>query len=204
MKKFLGRLFLCGLMALALSKAVLAQSPVTARLDFDDGTCSGTVVAPTVILSAGHCFQEEENDFGFSIARTSMKVDGYEVKILAVVLDGNDHALVKVDFTFHSFAKLAKVPAVGAHVHYWGNPAGINNVYREGYVTSYHHSDMILNVNGFFGDSGAGIFNEDGNVVGVVSFIAATARHGLVFSLMGANALEFTPLQYDMMGVAAP
>jgi S1-C subfamily serine protease len=206
MKKFIGRAFLVALAATLLVRAALAGSPVTARLDFEDGTCSGTIVAPSVILSAGHCFEEEEdNDWQLPMpGPTTMKVDGYKVKILAVVTDDNDHALVKVDFVFHNAAKLGKVPAVGAKVHYWGNPAGLNNVYREGYVTGYPHGDMSLDLNGFFGDSGAGIFDESGNVVGVVSYIHVLPHNGMIFRLMGAKALEFTSLQYEMMGVAAP
>jgi V8-like Glu-specific endopeptidase len=191
---------------LTLPFAVNAQT--TARLDFNDGTCSGTIVAPNVILSAAHCFEEEEDVmsyFGLAPQRTTMKVDGYQVKILAYVSDDNDHELVRVDYTFKQYSRLAKLPAVGAHVHYWGNPAGINNVYREGYVTGYHNSAMMMDINGFFGDSGAGIFNSEGNVVGVISFIQVHPHGGLKFSLMGAaTPLEFTALQYDMMGVVAP
>lgn len=188
------------------ASACANEALTTARLDFDDGTCSGTIVAPNVILSAGHCFEEQENDFGLPLpAPTEMKVDGYKVKILAVVLDDNDHALVKVDYTFRHYACLTKPAPVGTRVHMWGNPAGINNVYREGYVTSYKHGDMVMDIHGFFGDSGAGIFNDDEQVVGVISYIAVHPHSGLVFTLMGATTpLEFTPLQYDMMGVTPP
>jgi hypothetical protein len=208
--KFLGRLFLCVLMIVALARVATAiePSPATARLTIDGATCSGTVVAPSVILSAAHCFEEEENELGFRIppaaAPTSMLVDGYKVYIEAIVFDDADHALVKVIFVFKDHAQLGQRPAVGAPVHYWGNPAKINNVYREGYVTSYHHSEMVLDVNGFFGDSGAGIFDASGKVVGVMSYISTHPHQGLVFRLMGAYPLEFTPLQYSMMGVTPP
>jgi trypsin-like peptidase len=208
--KFIGRLFLCALMALALMRTCTAgPAPVTARLTIDGATCSGTVVAYNVILSAQHCFEDrDEIDEILGIppkpAPSTMKVDGYTVEIVGLVFDDNDHALVKVGFTFKDFAKLGVRPAVGAHVHYWGNPAGVNNVYREGYVTSYHHGEMVIDVNGFFGDSGAGIFDEDGKVVGVMSSIEFHRHQGLTFRLMGASELEFTPLQYSMMGVSAP
>jgi trypsin-like peptidase len=213
--KFIGRLFLCTLMALALMRNCTAgPAPVTARLTIAGATCSGTVVAYNVILSAQHCFVDEEEDDLYKILGlptppkpplpSTMKVDGYTVEIVGLVFDDNDHALVKVGFTFKDFAKLGSRPAVGAHVHYWGNPAGVNNVYREGCVTGYHHGDMVIDVNGFFGDSGAGIFDEDGKVVGVMSSIEFHRHQGLTFRLMGASELEFTPLQYSMMGVAVP
>jgi Trypsin-like peptidase domain len=198
-------------LALLLSLYGLAAHAVeptmtTARLDFDDGVCSGTIVAPNVILSAAHCFRDEDEDLGLvGPVRETMEVDGYKVTILEVLFDGNDHALVKVDTSFRHVAKLGKPPAVGAHVHYWGNPARMNNVYREGYIAGYQHGLMLMSVNGFFGDSGAGVFDESGNVVGVMSVIVPHKHYGIIFSLMGANTLlEFTALQYEMMGVTPP
>lgn len=205
--KFLGRLFICGLMILALARAALAVTPslATAKLTIGDATCSGTVVAYNVILSAQHCFESDDDmDEKLAIPPSTMKIDGYTVEILAIVFDDNDHALVKVGFTFKDFAKLGSRPDVGARIHYWGNPDGITNIYREGYVTSYHHSEMVIDVNGFFGDSGAGIFDESGKVVGVMSYINWYRHEGITFRLMGAIPLEFTPLQYSMMGVTAP
>ena len=182
------------------------HEPLTVvRLEIPDGICSGTVVTPSVILSAGHCFGDvREEDQGKEAKKeppTSMKINGRTVKILAVVLDGNDHALVHVDFVFPYVAHLGRKPRTGAHVHYYGNPAGLDLIYREGYVASYRHSAMMLNINGFFGDSGAGIFDEFGEVIGVMNFINPHESRGLVFSLMGVDALEFTPQQYMMMGL---
>ena len=197
--------FILALLLILFGCSARAGAPVTVRLDVDGGICSGTVVAPSVILSAQHCFQEEEEGWGLPLpAPTTMRVDGYQVKILAIVFDDNDHAMVKVDFVFRDYAHLAKPAPVGTHIHYWGNPAGLMHVYREGYVASYHHSEMMMDINGFFGDSGTGIFDEHENLVGVISFISAIPHSGLVFELMGANPLEFTPMQYEMMGVSAP
>jgi len=213
--KFLGRLFLCGLIAVALIKSALAgpSALTTAQLVIDGATCSGTVVAASTILSAGHCFKEEVDPvlemFGLvpppKPLPTEMTVDGYKVYIETVTFDDADHALVKVIFVFKDHASLAhQRPAVGDKVHYWGNAAKRNNTYREGYVASYLHGDMIMDVNGFFGDSGSGIFDADGNVVGVMSYLSYSKHDGLGFKLMGASPLEFTPLQYSMMGVSPP
>jgi hypothetical protein len=202
-------------MAVALMKNCTAgpSTASTAQLQIAGATCSGTIVAPSAILSAAHCFREEVDPilemFGLRAPPkplpTEMTVDGYKVYIETITFDESDHALVRVIFTFKDHATLAhQLPAVGGKVHYWGNAAKLNNTYREGYVTSYLHGDMIMDVNGFFGDSGAGIFNEDGHVVGVVSYLTYKKYEGLGFKLMGASPLEFTPLQYSMMGVDAP
>lgn len=196
-------------MAMTIQAHAAPSSLVTARLTIDEVTCSGTIVAPNVILSAEHCFKEQPAEFPFielpeKPLPTTMLVDGYKVYILGIVFDENDHALVKVNIFFHAGAVLAKPPAVGTHIYYWGNPAGVNSVYREGYVSNYLHGEMVLDVNGFFGDSGAGIFNPDGKVVGVMSYLHALEHNGRTFKLMGVEPLEFTPLQYDLMGVSAP
>ncbi len=195
--------FILALLLILFGCSAPVDAPVTVRLNVKDGICSGTIVAPSVILSAQHCFQKEEKGWGLP-ASTTMLVDGYQVKILAIVFDGNDHAMVKVDFVFRDYAHLGKPAPMGAHIHYWGNPAGLVRVYREGYVTSYYHSEMMMDINGFFGDSGTGIFDEHENLVGVISSISTIRSSGLVFELMGANPLEFTPMQYEMMGVSAP
>lgn len=212
--KFLGRIFLCGLMALALAKATLAgpSGATTAQLVINGAVCSGTVMAPSTILSAAHCFKDDDDDDPIakflghvSPVPTDMTVDGYKVFIEAITYDDADHALVKVIFVFKDHAQLAhERPAVGGRVHYWGNAAKLNNVYREGYVTSYLHSEMRMDANVFFGDSGAGIFDESGKVVGVVSYLTYSQHAGVGLKFMGAYPLEFTPLQYSMMGVTPP
>jgi hypothetical protein len=133
---------------------------------------------------------------------TSVAINGRETKILSIVPDHNDHVLVEVDYTFNHYASLAvNRPAVGGKVHYWGNPAGKLMVYREGYVSFYDKTMMEMDVNGFFGDSGSGIFNEAGQIVGVMNVIDFDHHHGLQFSLMGSEQLEFTPQQLDMLGI---
>jgi V8-like Glu-specific endopeptidase len=212
--KFIGRLFLFAVTSLALIQACSA-GPSTAQLTINGATCSGTIVAPSAILSAAHCFKgEDEEDDDDPIAKflghvspppTFMTVDGYKVFIEAITYDDADHALVKVIFTFKEYSQLShERPAVGGKVHYWGNAAGRTNTYREGYVTSYVKGEMVMDVNGFFGDSGAGIFDESGKVAGVVSYLTTNRREGMTFKLMGAYPLEFTPLQYSMMGVSPP
>ena len=211
--KFLGWLALvAGLLCFGHAYAGPSAN-TTAQLVIDGATCSGTVVAPSTILSAAHCFRDDDDPiakmFGIPVPPKplpkEMLVDGYKVYIEAIVFDEADHALVKVIFVFKDHSDLAsRRPDVGAKVHYWGNAAKLNNTYREGYVTSYIHGEMQMDVNGFFGDSGAAIFDESGKVAGVMSYISTHPHAGLTFTLMGAYPLEFTPLQYTMMGVTAP
>jgi hypothetical protein len=207
-----GRLYLLALAAVLFAGQLLAgpSSTTTARLTIGDATCSGTIVAPNTTLSAAHCFKDEDTEIlpGLSLPPkplpSTMLVDGYKVYIVAIVFDDADHAMVKTDITFFKHAQLGARPEVGARVHLWGNPAKINNVYREGYVTSYEHGEMVMDLNGFFGDSGAGIFDETGKLVGVMSYLNHHHSAGLTFKLMGTYPLEFTALQYSMMGVTPP
>ena len=200
------------------------QSMTAVRLDVTDGTCSGTVVAPTIILTAAHCFEEDtspKEDTSIKVKsspkkkkeadhkkdetadpNTSMKINGRETKIISIVSDGNDHVLVEVDHVFENYAVIGARPIAGDHIHFWGNPARLNMVYREGYVSHFIHGMMMMNVNGFFGDSGGGIFDDSGHIVGVINIINVHPYMGVMFSLMGSDPLEFTDQQYQMMGVA--
>ena len=54
------------LLSLCTFSCQSSQSITTVRLDMEDGTCSGTIVAPNVILTAAHCFQQEEDPGAFT------------------------------------------------------------------------------------------------------------------------------------------
>jgi Trypsin-like peptidase domain len=197
-----------------ITPSLQEQSLSAVRLQMGHGICSGTVVGPSVILTADHCFTETAPDDKssdgpdvLSILKpssppTTMLINGRDTKIIAIVSDHNDHALVEVDYIFDHVATLSVRPiVVGSHIHYWGNPDGLVLVYREGYVATFIHELMMLDVNGFFGDSGSGVFDDNGHVIGVINTIDSAEHQGLKFSLMGSDKLEFTVQQYEMMGI---
>lgn len=160
------------------------------RILTDNGTslCSGTAVAPNVILSAYHCFDTT----GPYIA-----VNGAIAKIQRIVKDDNDHALVIVDITFDVVAKFGPEQKKSEDMHYWGNP-GRNMFYRRGYVTGMDENATYYDVNGYAGDSGAGVFDSKGRLVGVISFYTTVMP-----LFMGSFPINFTEEQLQFVGIPA-
>jgi S1-C subfamily serine protease len=90
----------------------------------------------------------------------------------------------------------------------WGNPGGLTDQFRTGYVAgqteSYGKTAMTVQIPGFFGDSGSGLFNTDGEVVGVTSVLLPVEYQGVVFYLMGYFPIVFTKEQLDEVGYVDP
>lgn len=161
----------------------------TYTIEFAQGHCSGTAISENVILTAAHCFETDE--------AISFKLNGRQAKVKKIARDGNDHILVMVDISFAHKARLStKASKVGDKVYYYGNP-GIKNQYRAGYVSGHKDGAMLLDVNSWRGDSGAAIFNEQGQIVGVVSAMAVND----MFKLTVAYPLAFTRAQYERFGL---
>lgn len=187
---------------------VAAQKAASLRVTdvFDGGTCSATAVGPHTVLTAAHCLP----DAG-PWALTEKGKAEVNVVLLDVVLDGADHAFVRVDYTFTVWAKVdtASVPiGQGTQFHYWGNPLSLPDLYRQGYVMGEcalskcfsgleqelgERRVALLAVVGQAGDSGSGILNERGDVIGVVSLLQH--RMPAPFNPMGAIEFAFTPAQ---------
>lgn len=76
-----------------------------------------------------------------------------------------------------------------------GNPGELSRIFRSGYdAGEYNAGGQHIewwDFNGFYGDSGAGIFNSRGQLVGVVSTLYQEANQGYM-KLMGSFDLEFT------------
>lgn len=204
MKKFLSLLTIgfvsvfC-LNGCASSGVELRNRHSAVRITTVTGVCSATIVAPKTILSASHCFR--------SIGKQIL-IGEQEVTIERIYSDGNDHALVVISgLTFSTPSSFGKAPVQGDKIHYWGNPFGFDMLLRRGYITGFDDRKTLIDVNGYKGDSGAGVFDQDGNLVAVISYITIVDS----FSLMGAFPFNFTkdqlrgaglnPIPYLMTGV---
>jgi hypothetical protein len=94
----------------------------------------------------------------------------------------HDLALVQaLNVPLHKVARLAdKRPAVGEHIFTMGHPIGLYWSFMEGLVSAYHDhfaptedTQPLLQISMpiFHGNSGGGVFNSFGELVGVVSFM---------------------------------
>lgn len=175
----------------ALNRPVTYEA--TVRLETMTGNiCSGTAVAKRTILTAAHCLAEGE---------TEMKINGIPHKMKHVVVDKSDHAFIVFDDSIPEFANvalLAAYPRIGDDIFYWGNPDGNNQFLRKGYVASRVQDAWVVDSNTWKGDSGAGVFNKDGRLIGVVSTIFGRSdinSNGMGYKFMAFFQYTFTAEQ---------
>ena len=186
------------LAALLLTLAGCAGNPIADAhraavfLAMDKGTCSGTVVGPHTVLTAEHCLTGTHH----------LAINGQPVEVEGVMLDRHDHALVRITARFDAWASLGKPEAQGEPVFVLGNPGDLRDVYRHGFVSGKAKQGAVTlyDLNGYFGDSGSGIFNDRGELIGVVSVMVQQVDGGYM-KLMGSFPITFTSDQWKAAGV---
>lgn len=164
------------LLALMLSGCGCASVPqpadlrlTTLRIETRDAICSATAVGPQTLLTATHC-----------LGTLLQTVEGHRVEVDRVQDLQHDHALVTVrGVRFLHWAHRGPVPKQGDRVRWWGNPMGEPDVYRQGYVAKVSNDFIAIDATICHGDSGAGVFNDAGQLVAVVS--AMTDERGCTF-----------------------
>jgi hypothetical protein len=163
------------------------------------GQCSATKVGAHWLLTAAHCLERGPVS----------RVEDAPVTSLGVMLDGSDHALIRVDATFSEWVAVGPQPAQGERVRMLGNPEGLQGVYREGLMAAHNTLKrcpeyvpnlspramcpvLIFDLTSGPGDSGAGIFGERGDLVAVMTGFFNIGTTELAFAL----PLDFTPQQW--------
>jgi S1-C subfamily serine protease len=162
------------------------------------GSCSATAISAHWLVTAAHCLYE-----GGPVTA----VDGKPAKTLDVMLDGHDHALVRVDGTFRSWAPVGRV-MVGDRVRLMGNPGDWRSVYRVGLLSAVNRLTGCPPVPGIVakqctlmlfqlitgnGDSGSGYFNDAGEIVAVHTGTVPLGLAGMAFAIPFA----FTAQQWE-------
>ena len=164
-----------------------------------DSVCSATVVGVSTILTASHCIEPTALVVG---------IEGVPVLIHSVQRDLTDHALVQVQMTFENIAEILPdaVPVQKDRVRSWGNPGGMEDQYREGYVAGVCPvadcfppqvkvpAEYVTTYAfpGWKGDSGAAVFNPAGKIVAVISTVHPV---GPGYIPMGSLPFTFTAEQ---------
>lgn len=148
--------------------------------------CGGVWVARDLILTAHHCLREDS----FIVFYRQQKDSNIEIRIAAPKKFDklNDLILLKaVDGTIpiHPYADIAKNEWVGQPVHIMGHPNGLSWSYFQGTISSRRKifdKDLdgyqrLLQISApiWKGNSGGGAFDQDGNLVGICSWITLDA-----------------------------
>lgn len=146
------------------------------RLEFaGGGVCSGTAISADTLVTAQHC-----------LTGTLQRVNGVSVTVTGIGKDKKDLATVRVTGTsFKTWAKFGPPLKQGDRIRWFGNAALLYDAYREGYVVSTTKDGVLIDAQAYGGDSGAGVLDSQGRVVGVVTGgYAWVARNGGVFQLV--------------------
>lgn len=151
--------------------------------------CSGFLVAPDIVVSAGHCFQGNECNtfdwvFNYKTAKAgdlTVSVSESDIYHCKEVISfesprmggGKDYAVVRLDRPVKGIAPLkvaAKTPALGTPLVMIGHPSGLPQKIADGAsVKEIISQGFKANVDAFGGNSGSAVFNEKtGEVVGIL------------------------------------
>lgn len=149
----------------------------------DGGLCSATAIAKDVLLTAKHCVGESD---------TVVYIGGKRYGISHIEADSRDHALLWVDRRFPEWVQRGATPKKGDALSFVGNVDGFDQLYRYGHMAGWYGGAMVLDITCGRGDSGAGVFNESGQLVGVVSAVYA----GPIVHFCISYPLAFSPKQW--------
>lgn len=126
------------------------------------GYCSATYIGPQMLLTASHCIAVDSGP---------IKINGKDGEIITARHDGQDLAVLVVSIKSPVWAKVGSPAGQGDRVFFYGHASGFDALLRRGYVIGTHDQRTLVDMTVGKGDSGAGVFNERGEVVGVVSSI---------------------------------
>jgi S1-C subfamily serine protease len=154
-----------------------------------DGTifpyCAGVWVAKNKILTAHHCVTDE-GDFFFYRLKSDKK---FIPRLASLIKEdkANDLALLITldEEVLHPIAKVGDDGWTGQHVHVVGHPNMLLWSYTQGYISSPRKNINIETeeIQSFFqisapiwkGNSGGGAFDDNGNLIGISSWIMTDA-----------------------------
>lgn len=126
------------------------------------GYCSATYIGPRILLTASHCILVDSGP---------ITINGRAGNIIAARHDGSDIAVLVVDIESPAWAKVGRRAKQGDKVFFYGHASGFDALLRRGYVVGFHESRTLVDMTVGKGDSGAGVFNERGELIGVVSSV---------------------------------
>jgi S1-C subfamily serine protease len=151
----------------------------TGKKTQEDSKCwggTGVVIkitdGETYILTNNHVTGKE----GLDVAKdVTLYVENDEEKklIKAEIIkqaDFIDQAVIKIESILPEKAAITKISIAHIQdpVYVVGNPLAVRDIYSEGVVAGYEGMDLLVQIPCIFGNSGSGVFNSNGELVGLV------------------------------------
>ena len=166
--------------------------------------CSSTAIGSRTILTASHCLIMPA---GVILKGVSLR--GNPTIVEKHIMDGKDHSIIIFsDETFKSWVKLDQKDQnsmyVGKNVQFWGWPSNFGKMYRKGYISAIFKKDgkavsWYLDMQGFPGDSGSGVYDESGRLIGVVSNMKFQSMKSISMRYVEMLNFNFTEEQIGMI-----
>jgi len=142
------------------------------------GVIIKTTLTETYILTNNHVSGKGEQD-----VKLYVENDNTHKLIKAEIIAQHisvDAAVIKINIVLPN--KKAIPGIAKAHiqdpVYVVGNPLGVRDVYSEGIVAGYEDTSMLLQMPCIYGNSGSGVFDQNGYLVGLV--YALEMYHGFL------------------------
>lgn len=131
---------------------------------FDGGHCSATKIGRSEILIAAHCVEGDPQ---------ALIIKQSPVEVVSIVRGPGDQARVTIRAQFKRWASIGDRPTQGDPIFIFGNPGDERDLLRRGYIAGERMGFLLADLPIWKGDSGSAVFNEHGQVVGIVVMVTA-------------------------------
>ena len=160
------------------------------------------------VLSAGHLV----NDLNSKLMLAENGIPICELKIAkqkytADVNDSTGHDLLLLkpknpNMKPKYYVEIEEIePIISEEIYIVGNPMGIEDLLSEGRIIGYMDNFMYFYDHVYFGSSGGGVFTQEGNLVGILSFIAQDQSNPLIAPFVFYGAVRLNIIKDFLKGI---
>lgn len=163
-------------MSVSVQEAVQAASmddikQSVLRLRVEDRVGTGFIISPKGLVLTNQHIIEEQDDITATFEHSS---EPYSLKVIYPGSDEIDLCLLRIESSnrFPYIPMAHKVPSLGDEVMTIGNPRGIGLSVSKGVISRMgEDGDLQLNLQLNPGNSGGPVLNQQGELIGVISFL---------------------------------